>query len=283
MIEKALGTEADVLLFDMEDAVPPGEKGAARQNLSDTLRQLGSRPAAPGRHQLIFVRVNVEGQTEEDLEAVVRPGLDGLVVPKAEGAGSLLAIEQPVSRLERERGIETPVRFLPIVESARGLLHAAEIAGASHRVLAVMFGGEDFSSDLGLPPIREKEASELIYARSAIVVAAASARVRAIDTIWPAVNDPAAFLRETELARRLGFSGKGLIHPNQIDIANRVFSPSPDEIEYAQRVVAVAEEAEREGSGAVALDGKFVDRPIVERARHTLAVARAIGMVSPGS
>lgn len=280
MLEKALSTEADVLLLDLEDAVPSGEKLAARRAIAALLGRLGGQA---DRRQLTFARVNSGQQAlADDLDAVVRLGLDGLVVPKAEEPTALLELERRLEALEASRELPARLRLLPIVETARGLLTAPAIAASTSRVVGLMFGGEDFSADLGLPARREREASELLYARSVVAVAAAAARVRAIDTIWPAVDDPAGLLAEAELARRLGFSGKGLIHPNQIDLANRVFSPSPDEIEDALRVVAAAEAAERDGRGALALDGRFVDKPIVERAQRTLTIARTIGMIPPG-
>jgi len=161
---------------------------------------------------------------------------------------------------------------VPSIESARGLLEARAIAARSDRVVALLFGAEDFARDLGLPAKREAEAAELLYARSALVVAAVAARRGAVDGIWPDVTDRDGLRRDAVQARRLGFSGKSLIHPRQIDTVNDVFSPGAAEVSYARRVIDAFDAARRRGDGAVALDGKLLDEPIVERARRTLAL-----------
>jgi len=139
-------------------------------------------------------------------------------------------------------------------------------------VIALLFGAEDFARDLGLPAEREAEAAELLYARSAVVVAAVAARRQAIDGIWPDVTDGEGLRRDAVQARRLGFTGKSLIHPGQIEAVNEIFSPSAAEVSYARRVVDAFEAARTKGDGAVALDGKLLDQPIVERARRTLTL-----------
>jgi citrate lyase subunit beta/citryl-CoA lyase len=274
MIDKALAGEADVVLLDLEDSVTLGEKEAARQTVATTLAGVA---AGGERRQLIFVRINAGELLQADLDAVVRPGLDGLVLPKADHAQGVQELAAILDTLEHERGV-SGIRLLPIVESARGVIEAPRVAEASSRNVAVMFGGEDFSADLGLPALREKEAVDLLYPRSAVAVAAAAAGVRAIDTIWADVRDRQGLEEEARLARRLGFSGKAVIHPDQIAPVNAIFSPTPEEIAYALRVETAAVEGERSGSGAVALDGKMIDRPVVERARRTLSLARALGL-----
>jgi citrate lyase subunit beta/citryl-CoA lyase len=141
----------------------------------------------------------------------------------------------------------------------------------------LMFGAEDFSKDLGLPTLRVKEASELLYARSAIVMAATSAHINAIDGVWPDIRDPDGLLRDTQQARRLGFTGKSLIHPGQIEIVNDVFRPDTGEVEYAQQVIQAFEEGQARGDGAIALGGQLIDAPIVDRARRTMALYEALG------
>ncbi|HYV22733.1 MAG TPA: CoA ester lyase, partial [Candidatus Bathyarchaeia archaeon] len=168
------------------------------------------------------------------------------------------------------------IRIVPSIESARGLLEAHAIAACSDRVIALLFGAEDFARDLSLPTEREAEAAELLYARSAIVVAAVAARRQAIDGIWPDVADNEGLRRDAVQARRLGFSGKSLIHPGQIETINDVFSPSAAEVSHARRVIDAFEAARQKGLGAVALDGKLLDQPIVERARRTLALHDAV-------
>jgi citrate lyase subunit beta/citryl-CoA lyase len=194
-----------------------------------------------------------------------------LVRPKLETPNEVLLVERYLDEHEPGAGLAPgSVEFIATIESARGLLAAPAIAAASGRVAALMFGAEDFSLDIGLPPNREAEARELIYARSAIVVAAASAHVQSIDGVYPDIRDAEGMERDAVQARRLGFSAKSTFHPGQIDIINQVFSPTDDDVAYAERVVAAFEEAEAAGQGAVALGGQLIDRPIVERARRVL-------------
>ena len=158
------------------------------------------------------------------------------------------------------------VRVIPCIESAAALLEAPRIARAAERVVGLAFGSEDFASDLGLPTKREGEAADLLYPRSAVVVAAASVGRLAFDGVWPDIEDAVAFRADALRARRLGFTGKTLIHPNQIAAVNEVFSPSATELEEARRVVRTFEEALSRGEGAVALDGQMLDPPVVDRA-----------------
>jgi citrate lyase subunit beta/citryl-CoA lyase len=168
------------------------------------------------------------------------------------------------------------IRVVPSIESARGLLQSHAIAASTDRVTALLFGAEDYARDLGLPAEREAEAAELLYARSALVVAAVAARRQAIDGIWPDVTDEDGLRRDAMQARRLGFTGKSLIHPGQIETINDVFSPSAAEVAYARRVIDAFEAGQLKGLGAVALDGKLLDQPIVERARRTLVLHDAV-------
>jgi citrate lyase subunit beta/citryl-CoA lyase len=273
MVEKALGLSLDVAFLDLEDGAPPGEKDNARAMVA---RALGRPSGGPLR----FVRVNAIGtdRLEADLRAVVRPGLQGLVLPKVERPEEVLTVDAILNEREPSAGLERgSVKFIPSVESARGLLNAPAIAACCERVVGIMFGAEDFGLDLGLPTNREGEARELIYARSAMVVAAASVHVQAIDGVWPDIHDGEGLRRDALQARRLGFSGKSLIHPGQIDTINEIFSPTPGEVDYARRVVQAFEEAEARGEGAIAFGGQLIDLPIVERARRLLRLHAAIG------
>lgn len=273
MTTKALGlSNLDVAMFDLEDGTPFAHKAAARTQVRSIL---GAPPGGPLR----FVRINAVGtaEMEADLEAILVPGLQGLVLPKLERPDQVRLVERLLDEREEAAGLRPgSVELIATIESARGLLAAPEIAAASPRVVGLMFGAEDFSLDIGLPPNREAEARELIYARSAIVVAAASAHVQSIDGVYPDFRDPDGLLRDALQARRLGFSAKSTFHPGQIDTINAVFSPTDDEVAYAERVIAAFEEAEAAGHGAVALGGQLIDRPIVERARRVLRLRAAL-------
>jgi citrate lyase subunit beta/citryl-CoA lyase len=279
MIERALGfgefvpSALDVAILDLEDGVPPDEKDRARAAIASTLG-VASRGEGPAR----YVRVNRDpGARDADLAAVLRAGLEGIVAPKIDRLDEVAALARDLDEREDAAGMARgSIRLVPSIESAQGLLEARAIAGCTDRVIALLFGAEDFARDLGLPAEREAEAAELLYARSAVVVAAVAARRQAIDGIWPDVNDGEGLRRDALQARRLGFTGKSLIHPGQIDTINDVFSPSAAEVSYARRVVDAFDGAQRKGHGAVALDGKLLDQPIVERARRTLALHESV-------
>ncbi len=274
MIDKALASAADVLFLDVEDGVPPAEKDLARETIASSLRTVAEQPPQ-GRHPLRFVRINAIGheRMHADLSTVLGPGLEGLCLPKVEYADQI----REVDGLLAQPDPKGEIRYIASIESALGLINAAQIAAASPRMAGLMFGAEDFSKDLGLPTLRVAEASELLYARSAIIVAATAAHIQSIDGVWPDIQDPDGLLKDSLQARRLGFTGKSLIHPGQIEIVNNVFRPDEGEVEYARRVIAAFEEGQARGDGAIALGGQLIDLPIVDRARRTLAMHEALG------
>jgi citrate lyase subunit beta/citryl-CoA lyase len=267
MLTKALGLhELDLAMFDLEDGVTPPNKAAARDLVAAMLQQ-----PAGGPHR--FVRINAVGSEwiEADLQTIVVPGLEGLVLPKVEHTDQIAVVESLVSQQERQGGVQVgAIQFIVAIESALGLLNAPSIAASNPRILGLMFGAEDYSLDLGLPTQREGEARELIYARSAIVVAAASAHVQAMDGVWPDYRDPDGLRTDAIQARRLGFSGKSTFHPGQIALINEIFSPSEQDVEHARRVVAAFDEAQEQGQASTALGGQLIDLPIVERARRVI-------------
>jgi citrate lyase subunit beta/citryl-CoA lyase len=278
MIDKALGLNADAIMLDIEDGVAPAEKDTARRQIAAALAEAQARTGAE-RHPARYVRVNAVGheRMHADLTAVLRPGLEGLVLPKVETAEQATIVDELLKRREPDAGLPSgAVRLLIAIESPRGLFNAQAIASASARVVGLMFGAEDFGKELGLPTQREGEARDLLYARSAMVMAAAAAHVQAIDGVWPDIQDQEGLKRYALQSRRLGFTGMSLIHPGQIDAINAVFSPTPEEVEYARQVVQAFEEAQARGEGSIAFGGQLIDLPIVERARRTLELAKAL-------
>lgn len=276
MIDKALGLNTDAIMLDIEDGVAPNEKDTARKLIGEALGR-ERLPHSPIR----FVRINAIGHAHmsADLEAVLRPGLEGLVLPKVETVEEVRKVEGVLGRREPQLKIKQgSIKLLIAIESPKGLLNAPAIAGCSSRVIGLMFGAEDFGRELGLPTSREGEARDMIYARSAMVVAAASAHVQAVDGVWVDLKDSEGLWSFARQSRRLGFSGMSLIHPSQIDPINSVFSPTPEEVDYAQQVVKAYEEAVARGDGSISFGGQLIDRPIVERARRTLEMARALGV-----
>lgn len=273
MVDRIVGGRVaampDVTLLDLEDSVPATEKENARRVVADAL----SRPA-PACLRYVRIGRSSSDDAEADLAAIVRRGLDGVLVPKVTRAEELPIVDEMLRERERSAGLpEGSIPVIPSVESAAGLLDAPRIARGP-RVVALMFGSEDFAADLGLATRREGEAAELLYARSAIVVAAVAAGVLALDGIWADFRDEAGLRADALRGKRLGFAGRQCIHPDQIAIVHEVFSPSADELAHAERVVAAFDAGVASGLGAVALDGEMLDPPVVARARRLLSSAR---------
>ena len=262
-------TPPDAVFFDLEDGVIPDEKPVARELVAEVLRR-----AAPG--PLRTVRINAVGTDwyREDLEAVLVPGLEGLCLPKVESPDDVRAAADALEGFDPDGA----VGIVAAIESATGLVRAPEIAAAHPRVTAIMFGAEDYALDLGLGTKREGEARELLFARSAMVVAAAAARAISIDGVFPDLEDAEGLAGDIVQARRLGFGAKSTFNPRQVELINERFSPTPDELSYARRVADAFEEAVARGDASVAVGGQLVDRPIVLRAQRLLELADELGI-----
>jgi citrate lyase subunit beta / citryl-CoA lyase len=277
MIDKAFGLNADAIMLDIEDGVAPNEKDAARKNIAESLGR-EKAPGSPAR----YVRINAIGHArmDADLEAVIRPGLEGLVCPKVDTPEEVRQIDAILNDQEPKNNLKKgSVKLLIAIESPRGLLNAPAIAASSARVAGLLFGAEDFGREIGLPTVREGEARDLIYARSSMVIAAASSHVQAVDGVWVDLNDSQGLLGFAKQSRQLGFSGMSCIHPSQVDAINTKFSPTAEEVDYCQKVLQAFEEANARGDGSIAFGGQLIDRPIVERARRTIDMARSLGIL----
>jgi len=252
---------ADCVLLDLEDSVPLSEKTAARILVKHLL-------AAIAFPEDVWVRINgLDLGGEDDVREVLQGRPHGLCFPKVESAADVSRLAKLLDEVEAACCIEPGfTKIMPIIETASGVLHCEEIAAADPRIVMLAFGAEDFTRDVGA--IRSRPS--LLFARSMIVAAATAAGIQASDTVFADLNDTEGMAKETALARELGFDGKGAINPRQLAPIHRAFSPTEDELAYAQRVVEAAEGAERAGSGAVALDGKMIDRPVLERAKRVL-------------
>jgi citrate lyase subunit beta/citryl-CoA lyase len=269
-VEKAFGLAADAVILDLEDAVSLPEKPAARPLAAAALR----RP----RRGRAYIRVNAMTTPfcHADLLAVVDRGLDGIVLPKAEGPADVRAIGWLLGQLEGERGLDAgSIELVPIVETATGLANVRATAVASARVHRLAFGAGDFLLDMGLVPTRGE--AEIAHARAEVALASRAAGLEPpLDTVWFDLNDPDGCRLAAERAKSAGFQGKLCIHPEQVAIANAVFSPAAAEVAWAQRVVAAFAEAERRGLAAIQLDGQFIDYPVVRRAERVLAADGAV-------
>jgi len=271
MLEKAGRFQADVLCLDLEESVLPEEKAGARELVQAAV----SRLTAEGR--TVHVRVNSirSEDTRDDLVAVVRPGLAGVILAKTESARDVRQIDVLLREQELANDIKPgTVELIVAIESAQALLCCQEISHASTRLVALMLGGEDFAFDMGVS--RTRDGRELEHARSVIATCARAAGLVALDTPWAGIEDIDGLVADAERAKAVGFGGKFLIHPDHLEPVHRVFSPSEGEIAGARRLLTVWDEALAKGEGAVQLDGRMIDRPIAERARRLIEQAEAI-------
>lgn len=271
-LAKAAGSAADAVFLDLEDGVPPADKVAARDLVAQTLQ---NADFAPQR----FVRLNAVETPwfADDVKALLPHRPRGFCVPKVENPETVLEVASMLETLEAEAGVPTgSTELVPAIESATSQLNAPAIAAAHPRVVGIMFGAEDYALNLGLGTVRKNEAAQLLYARSAIVVAAAAAGVMSVDGVFPDLDDNEGMLADIQRSRDLGFTGKSTFNPRQLEDINRMFSPQPDELEYAQRVVAAFDEAQARGDGSVAVGGQLVDLPIVMRAQRLLEMNKTL-------
>ena len=281
MIDKAVALPVDAILLDIEDGVAPAAKETARKQIAESLDRIAvQKKENPSyRTPARYVRINAVGheRMNADVEYVIRPALEGLAVPKVETPDQVNVVGKILDEREPKMGmVRGSVRLLLALESPRGLFNAYAIATSSPRVIGLMFGAEDFSRELSLPLRREGEAVDLIYARSAMVTAAAAAHVQAVDGVWPNFQDMEGLKKFALQSRRLGFSGMSLIHPAQIDEVNAAFTPTSEEVDYCRRVVQAFDDARSRGEGAIAFGGQLLDMPIVDRARQTIALAESL-------
>ena len=271
MLERARSFDADIIMVDLEDSVPPGEKATA----GDMAREWG--PALHGEGKRVMVRVNSldTGLTRRELETVVCPELRGVSLGKVESVRDIRTLDGLLRPLEAAAGIEVgSLWVIPWIETAKAMWDARAIAESSPRVVAIAFGAEDFTNDMGIE--RTDTGEEVSVPRAMVPIAARAGDVGALDSPFVRFRDPDALREDAGRARRMGYTGKFAIHPAQLEIINETFSPSADEIDYARRVVEAWEAAEAAGRGSLALDGRMVDVPVVKRAQNLLALAESI-------
>ncbi len=265
---------ADSIILDLEDAVSPDEKDSARLLVRSALKDMGFKGVE------ITVRINSidTDYWKHDLDAIIplRPSL--IMSPKASCAEDIRIVDAYIAEVEARNGIEVgTVKLIPLIETALGVENAFNIASASPRVAAIFLGGEDLTADLRCK--RTKESNEIDYARRRLVMAARAAGVDVYDTPFTDVNDDEGIEVDAQYAKSLGFTGKSAIAPRHVKVINAVFSPSEKDIEYAKLVFEAIRLGKEQGKGAVSLRGKMIDKPIVERARQTLAAAKQLGLV----
>ena len=275
-LEKAASLGIDGVILDLEDGVAFNRKDEARGIIRQALESINY-----GRTERL-VRINPvsSGRAEADLQAVLPGRPDGVVIPKADSAQIVHTVDEIITRTEKEQGWkEGGIALALLIETAIAFIHLAEICQASRRMQVLIFGAEDLCADTGI--IRTVEARELLYARSALVMNAAAFGLQAIDMVQIHYRDIDLLEKECQEALELGFSGKTVVHPSQIETVQRIFTPDESQVSYARRVVEGARDAQIAGSGVFTLDGKLVDLPVVKRAESILARARAAGITIP--
>jgi len=260
----------DAIMFDLEDSVSLREKDTARMLVFNALQH--------PMYQDIETIVRVNGLDTAfgalDVKAVVKAGVNAVRLAKTDCARDVHKMEALIAEAEEEFGREIgSTKMLAAIESAMGINNAVEIATASDRLIGIALGAEDYVRDLRTQ--RTAEGTELLFARCSILQAARAAGIMAFDTVYSDANNEQGFIREAEHIKSLGFDGKSLINPRQIEIIHNIFAPYQKEVDYAKAVIEVAAEAEAQGSGVVSLNGKMVDAPIIERARWTLQRAQS--------
>jgi len=265
-LAKAKSLAADIVCFDLEDSVPDKEKKKARALIKNTLKQRNKY--SPD----VFVRTNSpeSGLVTADLKEIVQKGIDGIVIPKVNSVKELKQIEKTISALEKKRKIKG-IRLMPSIESALGVMNCYEIASSSKRIVALVFGIFDLLNDMGIEYTKGNPPGAK-YSRYKVPVAAAAVGVVAIDGIWQDLKDKNGFTKDCEVGRSLGYVGKSVIHPDQIQTVHKIFHPNKAEIEWAKKVCSVYEELTKKGKGATVVEGKMIDEVHYKRAKALLEI-----------
>jgi len=274
MMQDAFIYGPDSIMLDLEDSVTMAEKDAARLLVHNALKTIDY-----GDTEMV-VRVNPLNTPygKKDVEAVVKAGVDVIRMPKTETADEIRELEEEIIKVETELGCVGRTKIMAAIESALGVINAYAIATASKRMMGIALGAEDYCANLKTQ--RSPEGIELLLARQTIVVAARAAGIDALDTVYSNLDDMETFRKEVELIKQLGFDGKSIINPRQIEVVNEVFTPKEKDINKALKIIAAIKEAEKKGSGVIAVNGKMVDRPVVLRAQRTIDLAIASGVLT---
>jgi len=273
MLQNAGILGADSIILDLEDAVSLTEKDSARILVREAIKTVDYSNVE------LVVRVNpiTSEFALKDIDVIARVKPDALMIPKATEE-ELKTIDEMLINIEREEGFDVgSIKLIPIVETAYGLQNVYNIIKSCHRIVAILLGGEDLTSDLGIK--RTKEGEEIFYARNQVSIACRAMKVDSIDTPFTDTSDFEGLAKDTMKAKSLGFTGKAAISPKHIDTIHSVYAPTVVEIKHAKRVLAAMEEAESEGKGVFSLDGKMVDAPVINRAKNTVELAKLLGLI----
>lgn len=273
MMQDAYIYSPDSIMLDLEDSVSMAEKDTARLLVYNALKTIDY-----GNTEMV-VRINPLNTPygKKDIEAVVKAGVHVIRMPKTETAEEVVEVEREIERVEKQLGCVGRTQIMAAIESALGVVNAHAIATASKRMMGIALGAEDYCANLKTQ--RSQDGAELQLARQTIVVAARAAGIDALDTVYSNLNDMETFRKEVEYIKTLGFDGKSIINPRQIEVVNEVFTPTQKAIDKALAIIAAIKEAEKKGSGVIALNGKMIDKPVVIRAQRTVELAVASGVL----
>lgn len=266
-LEKAKTLQADIVCFDLEDSVPDNEKTNARKLIKSALKNRKSYKSS------VFVRTNSpsSGKIPFDLKEIVQKGIDGIVIPKVNNVKEMKKIEKILSDLEKTRKLK-PIQIIPSIESAEGVVNTFDIASFGKRVTVVVFGVFDLLNDLGVEYTKDSEGEK--YSRRKISVDAHAAGVAVIDSIWQDLKDSKGLEKDCKLGKSLGYTGKSIIHPDQIPIVHKLFHPNKSEISWAQKVCKIYLESTKKGKGATTVDGKMIDEVHFKQAKALLDLVK---------
>jgi citrate lyase subunit beta/citryl-CoA lyase len=273
MVKDAHIYRSDSVMFDLEDSVSVNEKDSARLLIYNALKTLD--------YEGIETVVRINGLDtpfgEDDIKAMVRAQPDIIRIPKADTAEDIKAVETLIEREEKLAGLKIgTIKLMAAIEGPKGVLNAYSIATASTRLMGIAIGAEDYVTNMKTK--RSPEGVEILFARSQVLNAARAAGIYALDTVYADVNNEEGFINEVKLIKQLGFDGKSVISPRQIGPVHKIYTPEQKDIDFALKVLEAIKEAESKGSGVIAVDGKMIDKPIVERAERVLAMAKASGI-----
>ena len=268
-LEKAKILDADIVCFDLEDSVPINEKDSARHLIKEALAKHSEYKAE------VYVRTNspASGLISADLSKIVQKGIDGIVIPKVNNVQELKKIERLIVSFEKKHKLKS-IEIIPSIESAKGVVNSYEIASSSKRISALVFGVFDLLNDMGIEYRKQAEGAK--YARAKIPLDAKAAGKYAIDAIWQDLNDESGLEKDCIIGRNLGYAGKSIIHPNQIPVAHKIFHPSQDEIDWAEKVYHAYTESTKKNKGATVVDGKMIDEVHFKRAKTLLKLVRTV-------
>lgn len=267
----------DSVMFDLEDSVAITEKDSARILLYNMLKKFGSFYKEMGIETVVRINALDTEFGVEDLEAVVRAKVDVIRIPKTDTVEDVKEVEAHIERIEKEAGLEVgSTKIMVAIESPLGALNALEIAKCSPRLVGMAIGGEDYVTNL--KTTRSPEGIEMLMGRAMVVMAARSAGIAALDSVYSDIDNHEGFIKEAKMIKQMGFDGKSLIHPTQIELIHEVYTPDEKTLKKSMKIIKATEEALKEGKGVFTVDGKMIDKPIIERAQHVLNLAKASGI-----